>query len=123
MSRSSNTASTSSTHRRLEERPAQDRAELARLVVAQLHRRRLVSIGVAAVDNAAPTVMDDENDVAVVASRHLVAATDSWQIVDDESRLLSGSIRLSSCATGSPSMTNHARCSDTSHGLLSGDGR
>jgi hypothetical protein len=36
--------------RRLEERPAQNRAELPRLVVAQFYRRGLVSTGVAAVD-------------------------------------------------------------------------
>jgi hypothetical protein len=71
-------------HRRLEERPAEDRTEFRRLVVAQLHRRGLVSTGVEAVDNAAPAVMDDDGDAAAVGSRHLVAATDSWQIFDDE---------------------------------------
>jgi hypothetical protein len=71
-------------HRRLEERPAQNRAKLSSLVVAQFHRRGLVCAGVAAVDNAAPAVMDDHGDAAAVASRHLVAAADSWQIVDDE---------------------------------------
>jgi hypothetical protein len=53
-------------------------------VVAQLHRRGLISAGVAAVDDAAPAVMDDDGDAAAVGSRHLVAATDSWQIIDDE---------------------------------------
>jgi hypothetical protein len=71
-------------HRRLEEGPAQNRAELARLVVAQLHRRGLVGIGGAAIDHAAPAVMDDDGDATAVDSRHLVAATDSWQILDDE---------------------------------------
>jgi hypothetical protein len=40
--------------------------------------------GVEAVDNPAPAVMDDDGDAAAVGSRHLVAATDSWQIIDDE---------------------------------------
>ena len=47
-------------NRRLEERSAQNRAELPRLVVAQFYRRGLVRIGVEAVDNAAPAVMDDD---------------------------------------------------------------
>jgi hypothetical protein len=85
MSRSSKTASTSSTTGGLEECPAEDRTELLRLVVAQLYRRGLVSTGVEAVDNAAPAVMDNDGDAAAaVGSRHLVAATDSWQILDDE---------------------------------------
>jgi hypothetical protein len=53
-------------------------------VVAQFYRRGLVRIGVEAVDNTAPAVMDDDGDATAVDSRHLVAATDSWQIVDDE---------------------------------------
>ena len=53
-------------------------------MVAQFYRRCLVSIGVEAVDNAAPAVMDDDGDAAAVDSHHLVAATDSWQIIDDE---------------------------------------
>jgi hypothetical protein len=28
--------------------------------------------------------MDDDGDAAAVGSRHLVAATDSWQIIDDD---------------------------------------
>jgi hypothetical protein len=28
--------------------------------------------------------MDNDGDTAAVGSRHLVAATDSWQIIDDE---------------------------------------
>jgi hypothetical protein len=28
--------------------------------------------------------MDDDGDATAVAARHLVAATDSWQVVDDE---------------------------------------
>jgi hypothetical protein len=28
--------------------------------------------------------MDDDGDAAAVDSRHLVAATDSWQIIDDD---------------------------------------
>ena len=84
MSRSSNTASTSSTTAGLKNAPAQNRAELPRLVVAQLYRRGLVSTGVEAVDNAAPAVMDDDGDAAAVGSRHLVAATDFRQIIDDE---------------------------------------
>ena len=49
--------------------PAQNRAELPRLVVAQFYRRGLVRIGVEAVDNAAPAVMDDDGDAAAVDSR------------------------------------------------------
>jgi hypothetical protein len=44
----------------------------------------VVCAGVEAVDNAAPAVMDDDGDASAVASCHLVAATDSWQIVADE---------------------------------------
>ena len=64
--------------------PAQNRAELPRLVVAQFYRRGLVRSGVEAVDNTAPAVMDDDGDAAAVDSHHLVAAIDSWQIIDDE---------------------------------------
>jgi hypothetical protein len=28
--------------------------------------------------------MDDDGDAAAVGPRHLVAATDSWQIIDDD---------------------------------------
>ena len=83
MRRSSNTASTSSTTAGLKNaRP--DRAELPRLVAAQFYRRGLVRSGVEAVDNTAPAVMDDDGDAAAVDSHHLVAAIDSWQIIDDE---------------------------------------
>jgi hypothetical protein len=71
-------------YRRLEERPAEDRTELPRLLVAQLYRRGLVGTCIDAVDNPAPAVMDNDGDAAAVGSRHLVAATDSWQILDDE---------------------------------------
>src|SRR5215213_1752867 len=83
-------------HHRLEDCPAQDRAELPRLLVAQFYRRGLASTGVAAVDNAAPAVMDDDGDAAAVDSRHLVAATDSWHSSTTKSRPLSGSTRLAS---------------------------
>ena len=53
-------------------------------MVAQFHCRGLIRIGVEAVDNATPAVMDDDGDATAVDSRHLVAATDSWQIIDDE---------------------------------------
>ena len=84
MSRSSNTASTSSTTAGLKNAPPRTAPSFPRLLVAQLYRRGLVRTGVEAVDNPAPAVMDDDGDAAAVDSHHLVAATDSWQIIDND---------------------------------------
>ena len=72
-------------------------------MVAQLYRRGLVSTYVEAVDNAAPVVMDDDDDATTVDSRHLVAATNSWQIIDDE---VETAIRLHALASATGS-TKH----------------
>ena len=52
--------------RRLEVRPAEDRTEFPRLLVAQLYRRGLVSTCIEAVDHAAPAVMDNDGDAAAI---------------------------------------------------------
>ena len=49
--------------------------------------------------------MDNDSDAAAVGSRHLVAATDSWQIVDDEVETAIGLHALASYTTG-----NRAEC-------------
>src|SRR5215218_4963331 len=49
--------------------------------------------------------MDNDGDAAAVGSRHLVAATDSWQIVDDEVETAIGLHALASYTTG-----NRAEC-------------
>jgi hypothetical protein len=46
-------------------------------------------------DDAAPAVVDDDDDAAAVRPGHLIAAPDSWQVLDDE---IEAAVRLHTIA-------------------------
>jgi hypothetical protein len=58
--------------------------------------------------------MDGDGDATAVDSRHLVAATDSWQIIDDEVEAAVGLHALVLLYTGSTKHDGSCRGSDTS---------